>query len=95
MVGAVVLSLLVIKALAWSIALGCGTSGEVLAPLLIMGGALGAFLAHWIPYGDAGLWALIAMAEMMGDTMRSPLTSMVFVLELTHNLNVLRDCWHD
>ncbi len=54
-----------------------------------MGGALGAYLAHWIPYGDAGLWALVAMAAMMGGTMRSPLTSMVFVLELTHDLNVL------
>ena len=33
---------LVAKALAWSIALGSGTSGGVLAPLLLMGGALGA-----------------------------------------------------
>ncbi|HET6595792.1 MAG TPA: chloride channel protein [Anaerolineales bacterium] len=89
LVGTVVLGLLIVKALAWSIALGSGTSGGVLAPLLIMGGALGAYLANWIPYGDAGLWALIAMAAMMGGTMRSPLTSMVFVLELTHDLNVL------
>jgi CBS domain-containing protein len=29
------------------------------------------------------------MAAMMGGTMRSPLTSMIFVLELTHDLNVL------
>ncbi len=89
MVGAVVLGLLIVKALVWAIALGSGTSGGVLAPLLIIGGALGAFVARWIPYGDAGLWALIAMAAMMGGTMRSPLTSMVFVLELTHDLNVL------
>src|SRR5262249_15003305 len=41
MVGAVVLGLLIGKALVWSIALGSGTSGGVLAPLLIMGGALG------------------------------------------------------
>ena len=88
-IGAAVLGLLIGKALVWSIALGSGTSGGVLAPLLIMGGALGAFLAHWIPYGDTGLWALIAMAAIMGGTMRSPLTSMVFILELTHDLNVL------
>jgi CBS domain-containing protein len=81
--------LLIGKALVWSIALGSGTSGGVLAPLLIMGGALGAYLAHWIPYGDTSLWALIGMAAIMGGTMRSPLTSMVFVLELTHDLNVL------
>jgi CBS domain-containing protein len=88
-IGGVVLGLLIAKALVWSIALGSGTSGGVLAPLLIMGGALGAFLAHWIPYGDTSLWALIGMAAIMGGTMRSPLTSMVFVLELTHDLNVL------
>lgn len=89
LVGGMVLGLLIVKALVWAIALGSGTSGGVLAPLLIMGGALGAFLAHWIPIGDAGLWALVAMAAMMGGTMRSPLTSMVFVLELTHDLNML------
>ncbi|HQX16533.1 MAG TPA: chloride channel protein [Anaerolineales bacterium] len=89
MIGMAVLGLLIVKALVWSIALGSGTSGGVLAPLLIMGGALGAFLSQWIPYGDAGLWALIGMAAIMGGTMRSPLTSMVFVLELTHDLNAL------
>lgn len=88
-IGAAALGLLVGKALVWSIALGSGTSGGVLAPLLIMGGALGAFLAHWIPYGDTGMWALISMAAIMGGTMRSPLTSIVFTLELTHDLNVL------
>jgi CIC family chloride channel protein len=88
LVGAVVIGLLVAKALVWAIALGSGTSGGVLAPLLIMGGALGAFAASWIPVGDAGLWALIGMAAMMGGTMRSPLTAMVFAVELTKDFNV-------
>ena len=89
LIGAVVAGLLIGKALVWSISLGSGTSGGVLAPLLIMGGALGAIEARWIPVGDAGLWAMISMAAMMGGTMRSPLTAMVFTLELTHDLNVL------
>ena len=38
--------------------------------------------------GDAGLWALIGMAAMMGGTMRSPLTAMVFAVELTHDFNL-------
>ena len=88
-VGSLVIGLLIGKALVWSIALGSGTSGGVLAPLLIMGGALGAFEAHWIPIGDTGLWAMISMAAMMGGTMRSPLTAMIFTLELTHDLNIL------
>jgi CBS domain-containing protein len=54
-----------------------------------MGGALGAIEARWIPIGDPGLWAMISMAAMMGGTMRSPLTAMVFTLELTHDLNLL------
>jgi H+/Cl- antiporter ClcA/predicted transcriptional regulator len=88
LVGAAVIGLLVAKALVWSIALGSGTSGGVLAPLLIMGGALGAFAGSWIPFGDPGLWALIGMAAMMGGTMRSPLTAMVFAVELTRDFNL-------
>ena len=88
LVGAAVIGLLVAKALVWSIALGSGTSGGVLAPLLIMGGALGALAGSYIPVGDPGLWALIGMAAMMSGTMRSPLTAMVFAAELTRDFNL-------
>ncbi len=88
LIGAAVIGLLVAKALVWSIALGSGTSGGVLAPLLIMGGALGAFASSCIPIGDTGLWTLIGMAAMMGGTMRSPLTAMVFAVELTRDFNL-------
>jgi CBS domain-containing protein len=54
-----------------------------------MGGALGAAEAHWIPVGDAGLWGMISMAAMMGGTMRSPLTAVAFMLELTDDIAVL------
>lgn len=89
LVGAMVIGLLIGKALVWSISLGSGTSGGVLAPLLIMGGALGAIEGRFITLGDPGLWAMISMAAMMGGTMRSPLTAMIFTLELTHDLNLL------
>ncbi|MGI8469188.1 MAG: chloride channel protein [Pyrinomonadaceae bacterium] len=88
-IGGAIIGLLIGKSLVWSIALGSGTSGGVLAPLLIMGGALGAFEARFIPIGDVGEWAIISMAAMMAGTMRSPLTAMVFTLELTHDLNLL------
>ena len=87
--GAAVISLLVFKAVVWSISLGSGTSGGVLAPLLIIGGALGAFVGQWLPAGDPGLWAMVAMAGMMGGTMRSPLTGIFFMLELTSDFNAL------
>src|SRR5690242_6127203 len=72
LVGLVLLGLLVTKAVIWAVALGSGTSGGVLAPLLLMGGSLGALEAHWIHQGDPGLWAAISMGAMMGGTMRSP-----------------------
>jgi len=84
-----VLMLLLVKGFIWAMALGSGTSGGVLAPLLIMGGALGALESHVMPVGDSGFWALVGMAAMMGGTMRSPLTALVFALELTHDLNML------
>jgi H+/Cl- antiporter ClcA/CBS domain-containing protein len=89
LVGGVLLGLAVTKALIWAIALGSGTSGGVLAPLLIMGGSLGAIEAHWIHLGDTGLWAMISMAAIMGGTMRSPLTAVAFMLELTDDIHVL------
>jgi CBS domain-containing protein len=54
-----------------------------------MGGALGAIGARWIHVGDQALWAMISMAAMMGGTMRSPLTAIAFLLELTHDVELL------
>lgn len=81
--------LLVVKAVIWSVALGSGTSGGVLAPLLIMGGAIGTLLAGYMPWGSSGFWALLAMAAVMGGTMRSPLTATFFAVELTGNTHML------
>jgi H+/Cl- antiporter ClcA len=81
--------LMIVKGLIWALALGSGTSGGVLAPLLIMGGALGALESHILPGGDGRLWPLVSMAAVMGGTMRSPLTATLFALELTHDINAL------
>jgi chloride channel protein, CIC family len=85
----VVLSLVVVKAAIWSISLGSGTSGGVLAPLLIMGGALGALLAVVLPGGSTPLFVLVGMGAMIGGTMRAPFTGAVFSLELTHDFDAL------
>ena len=88
-IGGALLGLVIAKALVWAVSLGSGTSGGVLAPLLIIGGAMGALVGQWAPGGDVGLWAAVGMAAMMGGTMRSPLTGMFFLLELTHDFNSL------
>jgi CBS domain-containing protein len=80
--------LLLVKAVIWIIALSSGTSGGVLAPLLIMGGALGSLEGLWLPGGPA-FWALIGMAATMGGTMRAPLTGALFAVELTGDVSAL------
>ncbi|PJX22057.1 chloride channel protein [Advenella sp. S44] len=89
MLGVAAITLLVVKAVIWSVALGSGTSGGVLAPLLIMGGAMGAALGGFLPDASPGFWALLAMAAMMGGTMRAPLTATFFAVELTGNVQAL------
>ena len=76
-------------ALIWAIALGSGTSGGVLAPLLMLGGILGALESTFLPGGDKALWPLVSMAAVLGGTMRCPLTGAIFTLELTHDVNAL------
>jgi CIC family chloride channel protein len=85
----VLIPLVLVKAVIWSVALGSGTSGGVLAPLLMMGGAVGAILSYLLPGGDAALWALVGMGAIMGGTMRSPFTGIIFALELTQDVNAL------
>ncbi|WP_409560313.1 chloride channel protein [Hyphomicrobium sp. B1] len=77
------LSLLLVKMTIWGIALGSGTSGGVLAPLLIIGGAMGMALTAILPIASAGFWPLLAMAATMGGTMRIPLTATFFAVEVT------------
>ncbi len=89
MLPAAALVLLAVKGVIWSVALGSGTSGGVLAPLLIMGGGMGAVLAPVLPTASAGFWPLLGMCATMGGTMRSPLTATFFAVELTGNTHVL------
>lgn len=85
LVGRVLIVLMVVKASIWMISLGSGTSGGVLAPLLIMGASLGGLEQTLLPEMGRGFWPLVSMAAILGGTMRSPLTGIVFALELTHD----------
>jgi H+/Cl- antiporter ClcA len=85
--------LLIVKLVIWSIALGSNTSGGILAPLLMLGaalgGLLGSLLSGVLPGAGEGTWALIGMAAALAGVTRSPLTSIVFALELTDAVNAL------
>jgi CIC family chloride channel protein len=83
-----VVLLLVVKAVVWLVALGSGTSGGILAPLLILGGCAGFLMGHYLP-GDPGFWAMIGMAGIMSGVMRAPMTGALFAAELTNHLSAL------
>jgi len=85
----VIVGTLFVKSVIWSVSLGSGTSGGVLAPLLLMGGALGGVEAMFLPNEGTGFWPLVSMGAILGGTMRSPFTGVVFALELTHDVNAL------
>ena len=85
----VIIGVLLVKSAIWVIALGSGTSGGVLAPLLMMGAALGGVEAAFLPSAGAGFWPLVGMGAMLAGTMGSPFTAVIFALELTHDINVL------
>jgi chloride channel protein, CIC family len=86
-------ALLIGKLVAWWVALGSGTSGGTLAPILLIGGsaggllgALGAHLGLGIP---AGAVAAVAMAATFGASTRAPFTSIVFLFELTQDYHLI------
>jgi H+/Cl- antiporter ClcA len=86
-----IVGILVAKSLMWSFSLGSGTSGGVLAPLLMIGGAVGATagrLSHAAPEAQA-FWALIGMGSMLAGSLGVPLTAILFSLEVTHCLPAL------
>jgi CBS domain-containing protein len=85
----IIAGVLLVKSTIWVISLGSGTSGGVLAPLLMMGGALGGLEAHIFPDMGPGFWPAIGMAAILGGTMRAPFTGIIFIIELTHDVNLM------
>ncbi|MBK4733598.1 chloride channel protein [Noviherbaspirillum pedocola] len=84
---AAALALLAVKAVIWVISLGSGTSGGVLAPLLMLGAGLGTAVAILFPGSDPTLWPLVCMAAVLAGVLGAPLTAAVFALGLTGNFN--------
>ena len=90
-----ILTLAIMKFISWSIALGSGTSGGTLAPLLTIGGAAGAALGIVAValFPNAGVHvpmaALIGMSAMFAGASRALLTSIIFAIETTGQENAL------
>ncbi|MEP7351609.1 MAG: chloride channel protein [Acidobacteriota bacterium] len=85
----VIFGILLVKSTIWAFSLGSGTSGGVLAPLLMIGGAVGAAASHVLPFEGVGFWPIVAMGAMLGCTMSAPFTGIVFMIEVTHDMNMV------
>lgn len=91
----VVLSLCLLKFVSWSVALASGTSGGTLAPMMTIGSAAGVLMAsvilHFFPHTDITLplAALVCMSALFAGASRALLTSIVFALEATGQINAL------
>lgn len=91
----IILSLCVYKFISWAIALGSGTSGGTLAPLLTIGGATGSLLGmaalYLFPQSGVTLSmaALIGMSALFAGSSRALVTSIVFALETTGQATAL------
>ena len=83
------------KIVAWWFALGSGTSGGTLAPILLMSSGFGVLAGHAVEavVPGAGLapgaFAVVAMAATFGASTRATFTSIVFVFELTRDYEVI------
>ena len=83
------------KLIAWWLALGSGTSGGTLAPILLIsasfGTVVGAGLNHVLPGADiaVGAFAVVAMAATFGAATQATFTAIVFVFELTRDYDVI------
>jgi H+/Cl- antiporter ClcA/CBS domain-containing protein len=90
-----VAALAVAKLLAWWLALGSGTSGGTLAPILLIsasfGTVIGAGLNDVLPGPDValGAFAVVAMAATFGAATQATFTAIVFVFELTGDYQVI------
>lgn len=83
------------KLVAWWLALGSGTSGGTLAPILLVSASFGTVvgdgLNRLLPGPDValGAFAVVAMAATFGAATQATFTAIVFVFELTRDYDVI------
>jgi len=91
----ILLSLIVCKIVATSIALGSGWSGGILAPSLfigsMVGGVIGTFMHNLFPNVTAtpGAYALVGMGALVAATTQAPLSAIIILFELTNDYSII------
>jgi len=91
----VIAVLAIAKLVAWWLALGSGTSGGTLAPLLLIGGSFGSLVGSLALAAVPGLgispgaFAVVGMAATFGASTRATFTAIVFLFELTRDYQIV------
>ena len=85
------IGILAAKSLMWACSLSSGTSGGVLAPIMMIGAAIGESLAQiaHVPGDMQAVWALMGMGAMLSGALGVPLTAILFSLEVTHGFEAV------
>ncbi|RME72050.1 MAG: CBS domain-containing protein [Chloroflexi bacterium] len=88
-------ALVVVKILATSVTLGSGGMGGVFAPSLFVGAMLGALFGEavniWFPSitAPAPAYAMVGMAAVLAGAVRSPITAIMLLFEMTNDFRIL------
>ena len=87
--------LLLLKLVATVACYSSGNAGGIFGPSLffgaMLGGGFGSLLHRWLPAttAPAGAYALVGMGTTFAGVIRSPITSVVMIFELTRDYNII------
>jgi CIC family chloride channel protein len=91
----IVLLLIPLKLLATAVCYGSGNAGGIFGPSLffgaMLGGAVGSFAHSLLPgaVGTPGAYALVGMGATFAGIIRTPMTSVFMIFELTRDYSIL------
>lgn len=89
------LILLVLKIVATTSSYASGNSGGIFGPSLFVGAMLGGVVGHvahtWFPdhTGNPGAYALVGMGVAFAGIVRTPMTSVIMIFELTRDYTII------
>ncbi len=91
----IMLILLVLKLVATATCYGSGNAGGIFGPSLfigaMLGGAIGEIAHIWLPdqTGSVGAYALVGMGAAFAGIVRTPMTSVIMIFEVTRDYTII------
>jgi len=88
LIGSILIILAIMKLITFSFTVGSGGSGGVFAPGLFIGAMVGGFLGY-VLHAPIPAFTLIGMASVFGAAARTPLATIIMVVEMTGGYTLL------